>query len=375
MALANDLALCTTTGNCAHTLLLSAFPYYPSASPSPRGPFGKPAPLGRKPMSNFDPDELPHRGSYRDATIHCDMLLDVVRTAGYQQAISEEVKPGYRVIDFGAGTGVLSIFSARAGAAQVDAIEREAIVGKAREIARLNQCPQIQYHATDHRSFETDGRVDVIVSEWMGHCLFHESMLEPLIVLRDRWLKPDGVMLPRSVSVVASLVVDDELHREDSFLQGSPYGIQWGSIAELPLRQSRVITLQPREVLLDRCELGTLDMKTVTETPESLDGTMTVSAEVTTYGVVAWFDVELNGEVRFGTGPHDVPTHWRQIYLPFPEPMDVSPQRPIHITIRPPRNVEESEQAWSWRVTDGVSTREVDEQDTFERSRSRDAVT
>ena len=31
-------------------------------------------------------------------------------------------------------------------------------------------------------------KVDVIVSEWMGYCLFYESMLETVLFARDKWL-------------------------------------------------------------------------------------------------------------------------------------------------------------------------------------------
>lgn len=31
-------------------------------------------------------------------------------------------------------------------------------------------------------------QVDIIVSEWMGYCLFYESMLDTVIFARDKWL-------------------------------------------------------------------------------------------------------------------------------------------------------------------------------------------
>ena len=34
--------------------------------------------------------------------------------------------------------------------------------------------------------------VDVIVSEWMGYCLFYESMLDTVIHARDKWLVRGG---------------------------------------------------------------------------------------------------------------------------------------------------------------------------------------
>ena len=35
-------------------------------------------------------------------------------------------------------------------------------------------------------------KVDVIVSEWMGYCLFYESMLDTVIFARDKWLVRGG---------------------------------------------------------------------------------------------------------------------------------------------------------------------------------------
>ena len=31
-------------------------------------------------------------------------------------------------------------------------------------------------------------KVDIIISEWMGYCLFYESMLATVIFARDKWL-------------------------------------------------------------------------------------------------------------------------------------------------------------------------------------------
>merc|ERR1719410_3237141 len=39
-------------------------------------------------------------------------------------------------------------------------------------------------------------KVDVIVSEWMGYMLLRESMLDSVLVARDRYLKPGGAMFP-----------------------------------------------------------------------------------------------------------------------------------------------------------------------------------
>jgi hypothetical protein len=43
------------------------------------------------------------------------------------------------------------------------------------------------------------GQVDIIISEWMGYALLYESMLDTVLVARDRWLNPDGIIMPDKV--------------------------------------------------------------------------------------------------------------------------------------------------------------------------------
>ena len=39
-------------------------------------------------------------------------------------------------------------------------------------------------------------QVDIIISEWMGYFLLYESMLDTVLVARDRWLAPGGLLFP-----------------------------------------------------------------------------------------------------------------------------------------------------------------------------------
>lgn len=42
-------------------------------------------------------------------------------------------------------------------------------------------------------------QVDIIISEWMGYALLYESMLDTVLVARDKWLQPDGIIMPDKV--------------------------------------------------------------------------------------------------------------------------------------------------------------------------------
>ena len=91
----------------------------------------------------------------------------------------------------GAGSGILSLFCYRAGARRVYAVE--ACPGMARplqEVVAANGASDvvkvIAGRVEDVPDPLPDGPVDVIVSEWMGFYLLHESMLDSVLNARDR---------------------------------------------------------------------------------------------------------------------------------------------------------------------------------------------
>jgi type I protein arginine methyltransferase len=68
------------------------------------------------------------------------MLKDSVRTRAYQRAIENNPSDfeDKIVLDIGCGTGILSIFAARAGAKHVYAVENAEIALFAKEIVKKN---------------------------------------------------------------------------------------------------------------------------------------------------------------------------------------------------------------------------------------------
>jgi type I protein arginine methyltransferase len=124
------------------------------------------------------------------------MLADGQRMAFYQQAIRQHIKRGDRVIDLGTGTGILAALASRQGAAHVYAIDHSDILKHARTLAIANQIENVEFVATHSSAFNTEGPVDVILHEQMGDCLFDEDMVANVTDLRDRLLKPNGLILP-----------------------------------------------------------------------------------------------------------------------------------------------------------------------------------
>jgi len=313
---------------------------------------------------NSTEHRAPYRMSYSDVAMHKVMLQDVVRTDAYESAITEVVGPQSSVLDFGCGTGILAMFAARAGAARVIAVDRSPFIKTAQEIARANGFDHIDFYHDDHQSLQLDEQVDVIVSEWMGHCLFYEAMLEPLLDIRDRYLATGGVMIPSQVSLHAGLVCDEELLDDLSFLQGQPYDIDFSPIAHVPFEQTDLVTLDPESILKNTVNLGSLDMATISkaDTPRVFSGKLKPDRKAEIYALCGWFSSKLSAGVSLGTGPNDMPTHWDQILFPLPEPFTVDPSRELTLSISPLTEQVGKEQCWAWSITDGEKTQRVNEQ-------------
>ena len=115
--------------------------------------------------------------SYSHFGIHEEMLKDRVRTEAYMNSIyhNRHLFRGKVVLDVGCGTGILSMFAAKAGARRVIGIDCAAIIHQAREIVAANGLSDVvtllQGRAEDVTLPDGIEKVDIIISEWMGYFL------------------------------------------------------------------------------------------------------------------------------------------------------------------------------------------------------------
>lgn len=127
------------------------------------------------------------------------MLEDSHRTGSYFNAIIYNPRSFENkvVLDVGAGSGILSIMAAKVGARKVFAVEATEMAKRARKIIEANgYASTIEVLQGTIETVQLPCKVDVIISEWMGYLLLRESMLDSVLVARDRFLKPGGAMFP-----------------------------------------------------------------------------------------------------------------------------------------------------------------------------------
>lgn len=231
------------------------------------------------------------------------------------------------------------MFCAKAGAAKVIAVDKSDIIDKARENIFNNGLADT---ITCLRGAIEDvqlpvNQVDVIVSEWMGYCLLYEAMLPSVLYARDKYLRPDGLLVPSSATIWMAPVQDAEYVADTVSFWRDVYGFDMKAMQENIYDEARILVMPPAAVCGKPHPFKVLDLHTVKA--EELVFTASWESKITRDidsldGFLIWFDnffansradpvpapdvtpeefVKLKpGYVAFTTGPFGKETHWKQ---------------------------------------------------------------
>ncbi|KAF2228624.1 S-adenosyl-L-methionine-dependent methyltransferase [Viridothelium virens] len=298
--------------------------------------------IPENPRPSKDPDAF-YFESYAYNTIHQTMLQDSVRTDAYRDFIytNKHLFAGKTVLDLGCGTGILSLFCFRAGAARVLAVDNSDIIDRARAIVHANGVGGVVscLRGRIEEVVLPVQKVDVIVSEWMGYCLLYEAMLDSVLWARDRYLKDGGLMVPSQCTLRVAPVADPEWVGANVTFWRDVYGFEMGEMME-GVHEDVVVRRVEPEVVVGRSQaFKLLELRTIRK--EDLTFMENFEVELdrdidALDGWAIWFDTffltspyeAIDGEARaekwgsrvdgsnaFTTGPDGRETHWQSGFM------------------------------------------------------------
>ncbi|MFM8311826.1 MAG: methyltransferase domain-containing protein [Ilumatobacteraceae bacterium] len=254
---------------------------------------------------------------------HEEMLSDAVRVQAYHQGIHRNVRPGDVVVDLGTGTGLLAFMASRAGAKKVYAVEHSDFIDIAREIGHHNGFTNIEFVKANSREFTPPEPVDVVLHEQMGDELFNENMVENLLDVRDRFLRPHGRILPSRFRLfIEPVTLHDSMRVRRFWNIDLPDGIDLD-----PMRESRLAArydtgrneqtwLRPGSVA---ATFGTpapvmeFDLDTLAGAgalPTDIVVERTASADMIVDGTCIWFEAQFDDDTVLSTSPLGPVTSW-----------------------------------------------------------------
>jgi SAM-dependent methyltransferase len=294
--------------------------------------------------------------------MHRLMLHDDIRNEAYRRALLAMVKPGDVVLDFGAGTGILSMFAAQAGAARVYAVERTTIVRLTRRLVKRNGfADRIVVIRGDIENVNLPENVDVIVSEWLGTFGVDENMLAPLVLARDRWLKSGGRLLPVTVTAWIAPVWNRDLDLDMMLRAGRPYDLDLSLVVDPDAEEVSWSwsTVSQETLAAEPSRMWTTDVGTVSleeaSTPFSASLTATAARTCRINALTTWFSADFENGITLTNAPTAPETHWGQYLYPFERPIEVAEGGEIGIEfVCTPAGPGYCTYAWGVRVGDGA---------------------
>ncbi|HVY90845.1 MAG TPA: tetratricopeptide repeat protein [Hyphomonadaceae bacterium] len=260
---------------------------------------------------------------------HFPMMADAARNEAYDAAL-RRAAPGRRVLDIGAGSGLLAMMAARAGAASVTTCEMTpAIAAAAQDIIRINGfADRIDLHAkrSDQLQVGRDlaERADVLVTETFSSGLLTESILPTIEHAREHLLTPDAVVIPRRASARGFLVGGSTLEAQAYVTQASGFDLSrfnlFGS-TKFGLHLDRI----EHEALSDDFEIFGFDLMQPSFPPERRPLTVTANRSGRCVGLAQWLRLDLDRETTYENRPNAGAgaNGWMHIVYRFPEPLEL----------------------------------------------------
>ncbi|MFW9834101.1 MAG: 50S ribosomal protein L11 methyltransferase [Candidatus Thorarchaeota archaeon] len=254
------------------------------------------------------------------AMLHVASLLgQKSRLKKFKQAIDLVVKNGDYVVDIGTGTGILAILAAKAGAAQVTAIEvNPESIQYATHAARLNGVESIiEFFEGSFHEFVPKKRADVVVCEMLSSMMLVEQQIPASHYAKQNILKPEGIILPQEVCVY---IVPVECP-----------GI-WDRFLFDGLQFPRVIQTATPDVTRDMADMQILATFSLSDPGLNRHVKTTLEfstiAKGTIHGFVGVFESKLYDDILL-----NMEDGWKQLFIPLQKPIAVDVNDTISVRI------------------------------------------
>jgi tetratricopeptide (TPR) repeat protein len=273
---------------------------------------------------------------------HARMLNDTARNDAFERAIQAAVaREGRqaRILDIGAGSGLLSMMAARAGAANIVACERVPIIAEAAErivaLNGLDRVIRVINKASNDLTVGNDleGRADILVSEIISSDLLAENVLDTFQDAHLRLLREGATVIPRAATAVGCLVESEVLDKYAAVNVVSGFDVSpFAELAPSRLPVHGIMTSWRR--LSDDFDLVRIDLTESKHQAVIQERAVIAREDGQAVGVVQWINLDLADGISFSNHPDRYfDGGWLQILHTFPRPIPVVKGQELDLTV------------------------------------------
>jgi predicted RNA methylase len=295
------------------------------------------------------------------------MIMDAVRMDAYYKALHEIVKPSCVVVDIGTGTGIFALLACQFGARKVYAIETNDAIVLAQQIAKANGYDErIEFIQDFSTQVSLPEQVDIVICDMHGVLPMYSGYISAIIDARQRFLAPNGLLIPQQESLWAALIEAPDLYE--------PFTMPWDNNAyDLDMRAGhqfvsntwRKIKTHPEQLLVEAQSWANLDYRTIESPNVSGNIVWQASRSGTAHGLSLWFDAILSDDIGFSNAPDAPELVYGNAFFPLSEAVDIEVNDTIEVSLQ--ANLVGEDYIWSWhtRISDGEQLKADFKQSTF----------
>lgn len=286
--------------------------------------------------------------SYSSVQDHHSMFFDDLRNNLYAKAIKSLVNRDSVVLDIGAGIGLHGFMAIENGAKKAYLVEPASIIEITKLLVRSNKLSE-KVECIQGKIEEVDlpEKVDCITSVFTGNFLLTEDLLPSLFYARDKYLHPGGKLIPdRAKMEVVPVFAEDYYTKNIDCWNVTATDINFSSV-----RKFAVNTLyydypkeRKEEFLAEPVEILDLNFMTATEAACRNRVEVEITQDGLCHGWLGWFQTRV-GEHWLSTSPKEEQTHWRQVFLPLNQPIEVHQGDTMEFELNRPEFGE-----WTWTI-------------------------
>jgi len=259
---------------------------------------------------------------------HRFLLYDTAeRLDAYARALRAAVRPDSVVLDLGAGSAILSILAARAGARRVYAVERDDVASYAEELIAANGLERtITVIHGDAHSTTLPEPADVMVADIFGSFGLRPGGLAAVIDARDRLLRPRSRLIPDAIELFVAPAEAEDAFREcvDAW-SADVEGVRFDALRHRAANTCHPVSLENAHLLGPAVRLDEVSLEKIRASGLCHSATLRIVRPGILRGFCGWFAASFGEGVRVSNQPGSNGLNYAQRFLPLPQPVTVAP--------------------------------------------------
>lgn len=291
------------------------------------------------------------RGEFFSIIDYTQMIHNDARARAYGEALRRHINSDSIVMDIGAGTGFFSLLACKFGAKKVIAIEPNEAIEFAKKSAIDNgYSSRVEFFKGFSSDYDQDIKADIIISDLRGALPLHKQHIPIIAEARERFLAPSGVLLPQKDTINIALSSDAELFNQyESVKLPNIYNIDLSAGYNSAINLPSWIHPNPKTLLSRGQTLVEIDYNTCVSPNYNSHITLSSNKSGTCYGVILWFDAQIDKGLTYSNAPSQPPPYYRSMFLPFEKQILIHPHDKVEMEIR--ADLVNDDYVWTWKTS------------------------